>query len=321
MTARGIGAPGPCRALECFLCLLLSLSPGGAQTPSARRVEVTDDTVIQLATRVRYTTVVAVPANERILEFVLGDPERWGLVGAANIALLKPMVVGARTSVVLVTDSGRIYVFTAEEGSREPDLMVYVQHVVPRPARAELPGVKATRAPVPVPAAAFPAAPVVAPALSPDSLLPFRAAVPVLPPPAGAASPAPGITAASDPVAAPAAASSAVPPAGGTTPARPSPMGAPGGATRFEYALGVAARGDPFRVEAMWNDGERTWFRSPAAGLWDVYAAGDGFGGARVECEPVEEGLCAVRGVLGNGALRMGGLEARWKLRPVRDPR
>ena len=90
---------------------------------------------------------------------------------------------------------------------------------------------------------------------------------------------------------------------------------------RFEYSLDAAARADPFRVVAMWNDGERTWFRSPAAGLWDVYAAGDGFGGARVECERVEEGLCAVRGVLGDGSLRIGGLEARWKLRPVRDPR
>ena len=90
---------------------------------------------------------------------------------------------------------------------------------------------------------------------------------------------------------------------------------------RFEYVLDAAARGDPFLVEAMWNDGERTWFRSPAAGRWDVYAAGNVFGGERVECDSIEEGLCAVRRVLRDGALRIGGLEARWKLRPVRDPR
>ena len=91
---------------------------------------------------------------------------------------------------------------------------------------------------------------------------------------------------------------------------------------RFEYALDAAARSEPFRIVAMWNDGERTWFRSPAAGLWDVYAAGDGFtGGERIACEPVEEGLCAVRGVLGDGSLRMGGLEARWRLLSVQDPR
>lgn len=90
------------------------------------------------------------PANERIRGFVLGEPERWRLVGAANIALLKPMAAGARTSVTLVTDTGRICVFTAEKGSREPDLMVYVQHAVPRPAPAEPPSTP----PVPAPATA-----------------------------------------------------------------------------------------------------------------------------------------------------------------------
>ena len=82
----------------------------------------------------------------------------------ANIALLKPMAVGARTSVALITDAGRIYAFTAEEGSRDPDLMVYVQRAVPRLAGAELPATAAPRAPVGVARAAFPAAPVLAPA-------------------------------------------------------------------------------------------------------------------------------------------------------------
>ena len=325
---RSIGMAGPARALECALCLLLSLCPGWAQTRSARRVEVTDDTVIRLATRVRYTTVVAVPADERILEFVLGDPERWGLVGAANIALLKPMVVGARTSATLVTDAGRIYVFTAEEGAREPDVMVYIQRAVPRPARAELPAVKAARAPVPGPVTAFPAAPVLA-LVPPTAWAPQSASVAPAAPLPPTDETTPGDVPAPVPVPEPPPVRLAVP--GGVTPAAESardplptvtsPAAARGGAMRFEYTLDGAARRDPFLVEAMWNDGERTWFRSPAAGQWDVYAAGDGFGGERVECEPVEEGLCAVRGVLGDGSLRMEGEEAGWKLRPVRDPR
>ena len=160
--ARNISTTGS-RALQCVLWLLLSLCAGRAETPSARRVAVTDDTVVRLATQVRHTTVVAVPADERILSFVLGDTERWGLAGAANIALLKPMAAGARTSVTLVTDAGRIYAFTAEEGPREPDLMVHVRRAAARPARAELPGSAAAPVPVPVPAAGFPAAPVLAP--------------------------------------------------------------------------------------------------------------------------------------------------------------
>ena len=111
-------------------------------------------------------------------------------------------------------------------------------------------------------------------------------------------------------------------PAGGSNAFRMGQAAASRGTMRFEYSLDATARGDPFHVVAMWNDGERTWFRSPAVGLWDVYAAGDNFdGGERVQCERVEEGLCAVRGVLGDGALRMGGREARWRLLHVRDPR
>ena len=380
--ARNTVAPG-LRAMRWALCFLLSLCPGGAEVSFARRVAVADDTVVGLATQVRHTTVLAVPADERILEFVLGDPDRWGLAGAANIALLKPLAAGARTSVTLVTDAGRIYAFTAEEGPGDPDLMVHVRRAVPqpgmaelpevayptapvpvsavefptapvlgpvpgpdpllsfdvpravpRPSRAELPEVGPGPAPVPVDLAAFPAAPVLAPAPPARSPLPSRAAVPVLLP-AWIAAPAvlaiatvPVPEPPTVPVAPPAAEPPVVPPASSSPIGEDAPLvekaapaTTPRGTMRFEYALDAAARGAPFRVVAMWNDGERTWFRSPAAGLWDVYAAGDGFGGARVECEPVEEGLCAVRGVLGDGALRMGRLEARWKLRPVRDPR
>ena len=42
------------------------------------------------------------------------------------------------------------------------------------------------------------------------------------------------------------------------------PSAAQSGAMRFEYVLDAAARREPFRVVAMWNDGEHTWFRSPA---------------------------------------------------------
>ena len=374
--------PGP-RALQCALCLLLPLWPSGAEGRSARRVAVKQDTVVRLATQVRYTTLVAVPADERILEFVLGDAERWDLVGAANIALLKPLARGARTSVTLITDAGRIYAFTAAEGSGPPDVMVHVRRAVPRPervefpaasvppapgpvglsvvppapvlaagagpgpplpfdllsavprpARAELPEVGPGPAPVPVDLAALAAGPVLAPAAPARSPLPSRAAVPVLLPAWVAGPPVPAIADGAVPeppavpVAPPAAELPVVPPASSAPTGEDAPLvekaapaATPRGAMRFEYALDAAARGEPFHVIAMWNDGERTWFRSPAAGLWDVYAAADGFDLARVACEPVEEGLCAVRGVLGGGALRMGGREARWRLLRVRDPR
>ena len=97
---------------------------------TARHVEVTDDTVVEIAARVRYTTVIVVPEDESILTFVCGDSEYWGLEGKANVALLKPMKEGIRTNVALITDTGRIYTLTAREGG-EPDLKVYLH----RPAQ------------------------------------------------------------------------------------------------------------------------------------------------------------------------------------------
>ena len=168
--AHSLGAPGR-RVMQWTLCLPLFLCPAGAGGSSALRVAVRDNTVVRLATQVRHTTVLVVPQDERILEFVLGDPERWGLTGAANIALLKPMAAGARTSVTLVTDAGRIYAFTAEEGSGDPDLLVRVRRAPPRPKRVELPAVSVPPAPGPV--GAFPPTPVLAPAPGPDPPLPF----------------------------------------------------------------------------------------------------------------------------------------------------
>ena len=157
--------------------------PSEAEGVSARRVAVADDTVVRLEAQVRHTTVLAVPADERILEFVLGDPERWGLAGTANIALLKPMAAGARTSVTLVTDAGQIYAFTAEEGSGDPDLMVYVRRAVPRPGRAELPTAATVPAPVQVVVATFPPVPVLVPTAVPGrGPLPVPSAVPAAAP-------------------------------------------------------------------------------------------------------------------------------------------
>ena len=174
--------------------------------------------------------------------------------------------------------------------------MVHVRLAAPRPGRAELPEVGPRPAPVPVSAAAFPSGPVPAPAPGPDPPLPLRPAVPVLLPARAPAAPVP------EPVSVPAP----------VPEARPVPVAPPAAEAR----AAIPAPDSPTGADAALV--ERA---APAAGLWVVYAAADGFDLARVACEPVEEGLCAVRGVLGGGALRMGGREARWRLLRVRDPR
>ncbi|MXW55369.1 MAG: hypothetical protein F4Z59_01385, partial [Gemmatimonadales bacterium] len=49
------------------------------------------DRIHSVRARVRHTTVIVLPATERILDFVAGDTEYWHLTGAANVAYLKPL--------------------------------------------------------------------------------------------------------------------------------------------------------------------------------------------------------------------------------------
>ena len=53
-----------------------------------------EDRIHRLRTQVRHTTVIVLPADENILDFVVGDSEYWHLAGAANVAFLKPLSAG-----------------------------------------------------------------------------------------------------------------------------------------------------------------------------------------------------------------------------------
>ena len=98
---------------------------GGAE---ARRVRLDSlDEIIEIRAAVRHTTVIALPADELIADFVAGDTEFWQLQGEANIAYLKPQAKGEKTNVALVTRSGNIYSFLCREGGGEPDLVVHVE--------------------------------------------------------------------------------------------------------------------------------------------------------------------------------------------------
>ena len=107
-------------------CAAAALACAAAEGAGARRVRLaTPDEIVDLKAQVRHTTVIVLPPQERILDFVIGDGDYWSLAGAANVAFLKPSGEGVRTNVALVTESGAIYAFRAEEGE-EPDLVVHV---------------------------------------------------------------------------------------------------------------------------------------------------------------------------------------------------
>jgi type IV secretion system protein VirB9 len=111
LVAAGVGAPGGAHA----------------QTPGVREVTASPRSLIQLQTRVRYTTMIVLPEDEEILDVVCGDKDYWVVNATQNMAHVKPAKEGTSTNLNLVTGSGAVYSFLlTEKSGGTPDLKVYV---------------------------------------------------------------------------------------------------------------------------------------------------------------------------------------------------
>ncbi|MGE3844340.1 MAG: TrbG/VirB9 family P-type conjugative transfer protein [Vicinamibacterales bacterium] len=112
-----------------ILAALVWWSPSAdAQTAGIREVTVSDRNLVQLSTRLRYTTMVVLPDGEEILDVICGDRDFWVVSALQNVAHVKPAKAGAETNLNLVTARGTIYSFLLSEKSTGPgpDLKVYV---------------------------------------------------------------------------------------------------------------------------------------------------------------------------------------------------
>ncbi len=132
-------------ALSILFCGSLFAAGSGAAVPQAhpvaeptahpgngaRTVQYGDKDVIRVNARVRFTTLIVLPKNEQILDFVCGDKEFWIVNGSQNFAYVKPAKEHARTDLNLITASGNVYSLVLEEVSgqadTEADLKVFVE--------------------------------------------------------------------------------------------------------------------------------------------------------------------------------------------------
>src|SRR5687768_5469279 len=112
------------RLLLLVFVLLFGVSLSEAQT--TREVTPTDRSTVHVHTKLRFTTMIILPADEQILDFVCGDRDFWVVSGAENLAYVKPAKAGAQTNLNLVTASGQVYSFLLTEGTGEPDLKLHV---------------------------------------------------------------------------------------------------------------------------------------------------------------------------------------------------
>lgn len=118
-----------------FLAIFLSAVLATAQTPGssraageARTIKYAAKDIIRVTTRPRFTTLILLPPQERILDFVIGDKDAWVLEGTQNFAYLKPTKAGLETSMNLITASGNIYTFYCTSGENtQADLKIFVE--------------------------------------------------------------------------------------------------------------------------------------------------------------------------------------------------
>jgi type IV secretion system protein VirB9 len=116
------------RSLILVLAVITLFASAPAQeTREARTVKYESKTIVHINTRPRFTTLILLPPQERILDYVIGDRDLWVLEGSQNFAYLKPSKAGIETNVNLLTASGNIYSFYCISGDSTPDLKVFIE--------------------------------------------------------------------------------------------------------------------------------------------------------------------------------------------------
>ena len=111
------------------VALVLSSIVAAAQE-SARTVQYHSQDIIPIRAKMKYTTLIVVPATEKIMEAATGDKDFWIVDVVGNFCFVHPAKAGISSNLNLITDKGNIYSFTLQDVSAsagEPDLKVIIQ--------------------------------------------------------------------------------------------------------------------------------------------------------------------------------------------------
>jgi type IV secretion system protein VirB9 len=118
------------RPFHCAALLAIATCVALAEEPAARTVQVQSQDIVPIRAKVKYTTLIEVPATEKIMEAATGDKEFWVVDVVGNFCFVHPAKAGIASNLNLITDKGNIYSFTLQdvsETSAAPDLKVIVQ--------------------------------------------------------------------------------------------------------------------------------------------------------------------------------------------------
>ena len=127
----------PRSAVGAVLTLLLTSGVVGLWSANAhaeigaRTVQYAETDIVQIHAKIRFSTLIVLPASEEILDATTGDKEFWIINGAHNLCYLHPAQAGIRSNLNLITSAGHVYSFLLSEvsndSSAEPDLKVFVR--------------------------------------------------------------------------------------------------------------------------------------------------------------------------------------------------
>jgi type IV secretion system protein VirB9 len=109
--------------------LLLGLAATVAHCQqSARIVKYHANDIVSVRAKMRYTTLIQLPATEKILEVATGDKDFWIIDTVGNYCFLHPAKEGIQSNLNLITDKGTIYSFILDEvETADPDLKVVIE--------------------------------------------------------------------------------------------------------------------------------------------------------------------------------------------------
>jgi type IV secretory pathway VirB9-like protein len=114
-----------------ILCLaVLAALPVYAETGGGRTIKYSQQDIVPVHAKVRFSTLIVLPQNEEILDFATGDKDFWIINGAHNLCYVHPAQTGIRTDLHLITSTGHVYSFLLTEISNdpntEPDLKIFI---------------------------------------------------------------------------------------------------------------------------------------------------------------------------------------------------
>jgi len=111
-----------------MLILVIAITvPSAFADTVARTVKYHDKDIVAIKAKLRYTTLVELPPQEKIVQAATGDKDFWIIDAVQNFCFLHPAKSGIHSNLNLITDKGTVYSFTLDEVPGDPDLKVIIE--------------------------------------------------------------------------------------------------------------------------------------------------------------------------------------------------